>query len=73
MATHVLAFTKLEEAQKTAREFSTDHKVMIVGPTDEVEVKDDGEDSSFWTSDAKLYVLIATTDKIVGPQPDGQG
>jgi len=67
MTTHVLAYAELEKAQRKAREYSTDHKVMIVGQSDEVEVKNDGEASAWWAAD--LYVVIATTDEIVGPQP----
>ncbi len=70
--TKVLGYSELAKAQGMAAQFSTDHKVMIIGPTDRVVLEKEGQDGTTWTSGAtaEFYLLIATKDKIVGPQPD---
>ena len=71
--TKVLGYTDREKAQSEAAQFSIDHKVMIIGPTDRVVLEKVNQDGTTWTSGdaADFYLLIATKDPLVGPQPEG--
>jgi hypothetical protein len=72
--TQILGYAKLEDAQAMAAFYSADHKVIIVGPTDQVMVARENKDGIVWRSgpDAEVHLLIATQDTITGPQPAGE-
>jgi hypothetical protein len=71
--TVILAFKNQADAQAMAASYSNDHRIMIVGGTDQVLLAREAEDGVVWRSgaDADLFVMIATKDKIAGPQAPG--
>lgn len=68
--TVVLGYSKKEDAQQMAKNYSNDHTVMIIGPTDQVLMARETDDGVVWRSGASadLFVLVATKDKIAAPQ-----
>ena len=68
--TRVHAFAELKKAQDQAANYSAGgYEVMIIGPTDKVEMLRELTNGIIWSSGdkAELYVMIATKDPIVGP------
>jgi hypothetical protein len=71
--TVVLGYSKKLDADKMAANYSDDHTVMVIGPTDQVLLAREAEDGLVWRSgpEADLFVMIATKDKIAGPVAPG--
>lgn len=67
--TIVLGCASLDEAQTQAVVYSRDHKVMVIGPTDQVMVSH-GDSDETWRSGggSDLYLMIATKDALAGPR-----
>lgn len=67
--TEIVAYTSKEDADKLAVARSEDHKVMVIGPTDQVGLARDFEDGKVLRSgpDTDFWVVIATKDAIAGP------
>lgn len=67
--TVILAFKTQADAQAMAASYSNDHRVMIIGATDQVLLARETDDGTVWRSgpNADLFVMIATKDTIVGP------
>ena len=66
--TVILAFASKKDAQVQAANYASDHKVMILGPTDQVLLARESEDGLVWRSgpDSDFYVMVATKDVIAG-------
>ncbi|WDF72310.1 hypothetical protein [Novosphingobium sp. KACC 22771] len=67
--TVVLGYAKKEDAIAMAANYSNDHAVMVVGPTDQVLMARETDDGIVWRSGptADLFVMIATKDPIERP------
>ena len=73
--TVILGFKNQADAQEMAANYSNDHRVMIIGGTDQVLLARETDDGTVWRSgpDADLFVMIATKDAIAGPRAPDEG
>lgn len=67
--TVILAYSDRADADAMAVAYSDDHRVMVIGPTDQVMLAREKEDGVVWRSgaSAEFFVLVATKDTITGP------